>query len=327
MPRILVAGGFNEDNEVLLKEQQEFAKLLGEVIISQGHVLLNACMTSFDAAIAASAFSAAEKQGEDPNDRIVSYVLSGQELAHKLGRILQSQVPNWEIGNPDWRVPEPIQRADAVVLVGGFQGTFRAANWARFAKKPLLPVTRFGGTAAQVYSKELSDFDSRYGGRISKSDYENLSELESPLDTFARSVVDLAQKSRASRSVFVIMSFKEDLELEDTLQSYKDVCAEFKYVCERVDEASNVERILPEILRRISECAFTIVDLSVPSPNVYYELGYAEGQGKPCIVTAKGTEERIDLPFDAKDIPVISWKNQTGLRDALRKRVREIAEV
>jgi hypothetical protein len=59
------------------------------------------------------------------------------------------------------------------------------------------------------------------------------------------------------------------------LQTYKDVCKEFKYVCERVDEAANVPRILPEILRRISGCAFTIVDLSEESVNVYYELGYA----------------------------------------------------
>lgn len=323
MLRILVAGGFNEDNQELLEEQREFAGLLGAEIISQGHILVNACMTSFDAAIATSAISVAEKQGEDSKNRIVSYVLPGQALAHKHGRILQSQLDNWEVNNPELRIPEPIERADVVILVGGFDGTFRAANWARIAKKPILPITRFGGTAADVYSQELRDFESRYGGRISSSDYEDLSELESPLDSFARLVIVLAQKARASQSVFLIMSFKEDPDLEDALQTYKDVCKEFKYVCERVDEAANVPRILPEILRRISGCAFTIVDLSEESVNVYYELGYAEGQGIPCIVSAK---EGTDLPFDAKDIPVIFWKNQTRLREALRKKVGEIAE-
>jgi hypothetical protein len=56
MLRILVAGGFDEDNQELLEKQRGFARLLGQEIISQGHVLLNACMTSFDAAIATSAF-------------------------------------------------------------------------------------------------------------------------------------------------------------------------------------------------------------------------------------------------------------------------------
>jgi len=90
------------------------------------------------------------------------------------------------------------------------------------------------------------------------------------------------------------------------------------YICERVDGASNVPRILPEILERISGCAFAIVDLSEESPNVYYELGYAEGQNKPVIVT---TRKGTNLPFDAKDIPVIFWENQTGLKNMLSRKV------
>ncbi len=77
MMKILVAGGFDEQNKELLKPQKEFAKLLGREIISQGHVLLNACLTTFDAAIAESAYQTAEEEGKDPNERIVSYVLRG----------------------------------------------------------------------------------------------------------------------------------------------------------------------------------------------------------------------------------------------------------
>jgi predicted Rossmann-fold nucleotide-binding protein len=322
MMKILVAGGLDERNEELLKNQKEFAKLLGREIISQGHVLLNACLTSFDAAIAESAYHTASKEGKDPNERIVCYVLPDQKLAHEFGKILQSQLENWELAGPTLRVPEPIELADAVILVGGFEGTNRAANWTRIAKKPLLPVTRFGGTAEQVFSYEYDHFD-RYRGRISKADYENLTQLRSPLDALAKQVVLLAQMARASRAVFVIMSFSEDPALEDVLETYKAVCNEFDYVCERVDDASNVPRILPEIIERISGCAFAIVDLSEESVNVYYELGYAEGQNKPVIVTArKGT----NLPFDAKDIPVIFWENQTGLRNMLSKKVAALRE-
>jgi hypothetical protein len=332
MMKILVAGGFDEQNKELLKPQKEFAKLLGREIILQGHVLLNACLTTFDAAIAESAYQAAEEEGKDPNERIVCYVLrgregqEGQELAHKFGNILQSQLRDWELGSRRLFVPEPIQLSDAVILVGGFEGTYRAANWTRIAQKPLLPVTRFGGTAEQVYRQEYDNFD-RYQGRISKADYENLTQLMSPLGDFAKRVILLAQMAQASRDVFVIMSFSEapDLgpALEDVLESYKAVCSEFDYICKRVDEASNVPRILPEMIERIEGCAFAIVDLTEESPNVYYELGYAEGHDKTVIVTArKGTK----LPFDAKDIPVIFWENQAGLKNMLREKVKQLQE-
>jgi hypothetical protein len=323
MLRILVAGGFNEENEELLKEQQEFAVALGREIIDQGHVLLNACLTSFDLVIAESANNRVKELGDDPIKRIISYVLPGQQFAHQFGNVLQSQLQNWELGSPKLRVPEPIQLADAIVLVGGFEGTYRAANWARIAKKPLLPITRFGGTAEQVFTEELDDFEPRYGSRVSRSDYENLAQLKSPPDVFAKTVVALAELARTSRAVFVVMSFAEDPALEDALNTFKEVCKLFGYVCERVDEGSNVPRILPEIIKRIAGCAFTIVDLSVQSPNVYYELGYAEGQGKPVIVTAK---KGTTLPFDAKDIPVCLWENQAGLRAMLTKKVEEIAK-
>lgn len=330
--KILVAGGFDEQNKELLEPQKEFAKLLGREIISQGHVLLNACLTTFDAAIAESAYQTAEEEGKDPNERIVSYVLrgpegqEGQELAHEFGNILQSQLRDWELGSQGLFVPEPIQLSDAVILVGGFDGTYSAANWTRIAKKPLLPITRFGGTARQIYKQEYDNFD-RYRGRISKADYENLKQLVSPLDDFAKRVVSLAQMAQASRTVFVIMSFSEDPplgpDLEDALDSYKAVCSDFDYKCERVDDASNVPRILPEMIEKIEECAFAIVDLSKESPNVYYELGYAEGHDKTVIVTAK---KGTTLPFDAKDIPVIFWENQRGLKDMLRKKVKKLQE-
>ena len=330
--KILVAGGFDEENKELLKPQKEFAELLGREIISEGHVLYNACLTTFDAAIAESAYQTAEEEGKDPNERIVCYVLrgeegqEGQELAHEFGNILQSQLRDWELGSRGLFVPEPIQLSDAVILVGGFEGTYRAANWTRIAKKPLLPITRFGGTARQVYKQEYDNFD-RYRGRISKADYENLKQLVSPLDDFAKRVVSLAQMAQASRDVFVIMSFSQDPplgpELEDVLESYKAVCGEFDYECKRVDDASIVPRILPEMIEKIEECAFAIVDLSKESPNVYYELGYAEGHDKTVIVTAK---KDTTLPFDAKDIPVMFWQVQKSLRDMLREKVKKLQE-
>lgn len=320
--RILVAGGFDEDNKEKLKEAQEFARLLGRQVITQGHILLNACRTSFDCIVAESAAAAVKELGDNPNDRIISYVLSGQEPAHTFGNVRTSKLTDWELGNPGLQVPEPIDHADVVVLVGGFRGTQRAANWARISGKPLLPVTRFGGAAGEIYHEELKTFKEKYATRIDKNEFEDLAQVASDPADFAQTVISLAERIRTSRSVFVIMSFSEDPLLDYVYNSFKEVCEKLKYECRRVDEDSNVPRILPEILTRISGCAFTIVDLSDEKANVYYELGYAEGLKKPLIVTAKmGTE----LPFDVKDIPVIFWKNREDLEKKIRKKVEEIS--
>ena len=185
-------------------------------------------------------------------------------------------------------------------------------------------MPRFGDAAEVIYAEELDSFADKYAGRLTKSEFENLAQLTSEPADFARTVISLAERVQASRNVFVIMSFSADPALEDLYESFKEVCAkqEPPYNCRRVDDESLVPRILPEILARISDCAFTIVDLTDEKVNVYYELGYAEALGKPLIVTARaGTS----LPFDVKDIPVIFWENQTGLKKQLTKKVQAIS--
>jgi hypothetical protein len=145
MLRILIVGGFDEMDEASLPKLREFAGLLGKEVIVQGHALLNACRTSFDTAVAESAHTEAVARGLNPADRIISYVLSGHKPAHNLGNVRTSQLVDWELGNPKFRVPEPIDSADAVLVVGGFTGTHRATNWARIGGKPILPIPRFGG--------------------------------------------------------------------------------------------------------------------------------------------------------------------------------------
>jgi len=79
---------------------------------------------------------------------------------------------------------------------------------------------------------------------------------------------------------------------------------------------------MPELLQKLAQCAFCIVDITEERANVYYELGYADAAKRPIIVTAK---KGTSLPFDVKDIPVVFWENQKGLKEQLRKRIKAIA--
>ncbi len=83
------------------------------------------------------------------------------------------------------------------------------------------------------------------------------------------------------------------------------------------------EPIVQRIIEGIKTSAFVIADVSPLTPNVFYELGFAQGFGKQVIVTAKmGTQ----LPFDIKDVPVILWDDdQEKFKKQLLKRVGPIA--
>jgi predicted Rossmann-fold nucleotide-binding protein len=321
---ILVAGGLDPDYADQERQIQEFCLALGAEIAQKGHVLLNGCRTALDALVAKGAYEKLVAI-DDPNRdrRVISYVLSGLEPVHDYGTIIRSRLADWEIARETFYTPEPVRDADVVVLIGGYQGTFRAANWSRIAQKPLLPFTAFGGAAAKIYDQELNDFDEKYSGLVTRLEYAELNSVKNDWAEHAADLVALAEKIAESRSVLVVMSYSGRADLEDAFDSFQQVCQELGYECDRVSDESAGERILPEILSRLSSAAFAIVDLTELRPNVFYELGYAEGMKKKVIVTAKdGTE----LPFDVKDIPTIFWDGQKRLKEDLKRRIQAVVK-
>ena len=65
----------------------------------------------------------------------------------------------------------------------------------------------------------------------------------------------------------------------------------------RGDHQSEPNRIDEDVIRRIKEANLCIVDISVPNPNVYYELGHCDAIGKDCILL-KRKDSTDDLPVD-----------------------------
>ena len=119
---------------------------------------------------------------------------------------------------------------------------------------------------------------------------------------------------------FIAMPIDPDnKDLEDVLDSIKEACRRCGVNAERVDEPPSNERITDRILESIRRAEFVIVDLTNSKPNVFYEAGYAQGQGKtPIYVARAGTP----LEFDLKDYPIIFFKNMKQLKDGLEHRLR-----
>jgi predicted Rossmann-fold nucleotide-binding protein len=326
---ILIAGGFDPKDPNALSASVDdvvaFGKALGYQIIDQGHNLLTGCQTDLDKVVAEAAASHPEITDTEEKDelRILSYVLEGKCQSHNVGTIMASSRKDWDIGGLDASAPEVIQNAHAIVLLGGFYGTFKAANWARLTRVPLLPFFSFGGAAREVYKEEVRRFAKAYGDAIEQIEYDQvLKSISKNWNDLAKDTVQLAAKLATTQSVLVCMSFTDKPEYKDLLASIKSVCGEFDFTAERIDESNLSKRIIPQILKQVRHAAFVIVDITEEKPNVYYELGFADGANKEVVLVAK---KGTDLPFNVADIPVIYWESFEDFKSDLRKRLSEIA--
>ena len=278
--RILVAGGF-DPNDKQADRIRDLCRAVGQAVAAHGHTLLNGARTEFDALVAeAASETLKDSSQEDRDQKIIGYFLEGEEPIHDYGTLIQSELKNWDLGSSrKLYVPEPVKHADVVVLIAGSSGTNRTANWARIAGKPLLPFATFGGAADRIYAEELQTFGQNYSSRLERPQFELLKSRQNAA-AHATNIIALAEKVAKSRSVTVVMSYDDRSDLEDAYETFKRVCEKLGYVCERVTEKNTATRILPEILERIRRAAFTIVDLTGLKPNVFYEMGYADGAGR-----------------------------------------------
>ena len=171
--------------------------------------------------------------------------------------------------------PEPVQEADVVIILGGWDGTHYAASWARLANKPIVPVAAFGLAAAEIFEDEVANFDRRPTGRISLEEFQILNRMLQVLDadtlnTFARDVLTLAERLITPTDVFVIMSFAEKGDLKDAYNTFVRVCKGAGFTAYKVDHHfDRSQRIVPAVMNAIRRSAFIIGDLSEQSMNVY----------------------------------------------------------
>lgn len=86
---------------------------------------------------------------------------------------------------------------------------------------------------------------------------------------------------------------------------------------ERVDEQIFREGMLDRIYRQIDVSDIVIADMSDQNANVFYEVGYAHGREKLCILL---TKDAADIPFDLKHYRHIVYGNSI---DNLRKLLTE----
>jgi hypothetical protein len=323
--KILVVGSLR-DVPRLGEICDNFVRRLGELIVDRNHILLTGCRGSLDEAIAESAHKHLEDTHKDTHMQLVNYRLKDAEPVHRYGTIRISALKDWELTHPELTPPEQIAGADVAIFIAGHEGSFIAANWARIAGKPVLGVAQFGGAGEALYEKEYIRFDEKYSRLIRREQFEVLNQDTLDVDRLAHDVISLSERIVTPHNVFTIMRFTPDF--DDVFATYQEVCKGFDckgfdFIVDRTDKSETTERIVPRIIEGIRSAAFVIADISDISPNVFYEIGFAHGLGKPLVLTAK---KGTILPFDVLDVPVIFWKNQKDLKEKLEKRIMVVVE-
>jgi hypothetical protein len=313
--KVFVTGGFSRS-----RPQDEAAvRTLGRAVASTGHMLLQGYFNAFDQVAAEAAFEVAKGNGKFPDLRLAvqSFITDGQDAPDVPWLVRRLPFRDWDPAQENWSVPEPIQQCDVAIVMGGGPRTLRSANLCRLASKPLVPITALRGAAIEVFATELSRFSEYYEARVSRDQY-TLLDTQNPGDFTAitRQAVLLATQLAVGNSVFIVMAFRE--ESEDAFTAIKEVCKERSLKWSRTDHDPTTDRVYQRIVSGIQHATFVIVDVTVGTLNVYYELGYAEALGKPVIVIAK---EGTELPFDTRDIPTTLYRNQTRLKALLGERI------
>ncbi len=76
-----------------------------------------------------------------------------------------------------------------------------------------------------------------------------------------------------------------------------------------------------KILQLIESSEFTVVDLTVPNPNVYFEAGFAQAIGKSLIYIAK---KGTDIDFGFTEYPIIFFETKYDLRRKMCERLDKL---
>lgn len=122
---------------------------------------------------------------------------------------------------------------------------------------------------------------------------------------------------------FVVMQFTDEYN-----SLYQDVirptCEEFGYAVVRADDFYTSGLIIDDITRSIQEATIVIADITPNNPNVFYEVGYAHGIGKPTILLSD--RKRDKMPFDMSGFRTLFYDNTIGGKSAVEERLKKHLE-
>jgi hypothetical protein len=120
--------------------------------------------------------------------------------------------------------------------------------------------------------------------------------------------------------VFVAMPFSD--EMEDVFYyGIQNPVRQLGYICERVDQEAFTGDILQQVKMRIEKAEIVIADLTGSNANVYLEVGYAWGKGRPTVLVAN---KKDDLKFDVRGQRCLKYQSIKDLEKLLTAELKSL---
>jgi hypothetical protein len=129
--------------------------------------------------------------------------------------------------------------------------------------------------------------------------------------------LDIGRGSEQKPHIFVAMPFADDY-LDEWEIGIQEAVNSHNFLCERLDAAAEayVGDVLMRIKHRIDTCSLLIGVLTGDNPNVYLEIGYAWGKGKPTILVVR---DGHNVKFDVRGQRYLKYHNIADLRKKMRQ--------
>lgn len=128
-----------------------------------------------------------------------------------------------------------------------------------------------------------------------------------------QATVPVASVSEKKPHAFIAMPFKK--EMDDVFYyGIQQPLHSAGLLCERVDKDIFSGGIMEYVRNRIETAAIVIAELTGGNPNVYLEVGYAWGKGRPVILIARDEKE---LHFDVRGQRCLTYERIKDLEEIL----------
>jgi hypothetical protein len=143
-----------------------------------------------------------------------------------------------------------------------------------------------------------------------------------PLDDIPDRIRSVGYDSQEKPHVFVAMPFAQDM---DDVFHYgiQGAVNSAGFLCERADLSSFTGDVIDWVKKRIASASLVVADLSDANPNVYLEVGFAWGCGRPTVLIARDTSE---LKFDVRGQRCLRYKNIKSLESTLLTELEQLKQ-
>jgi hypothetical protein len=136
----------------------------------------------------------------------------------------------------------------------------------------------------------------------------------------AERIRSVGYASDAKPLLFCAMPFREDMRDHFDYGIFNAAQA-VGFLCERADYAHFTGDVFDWVKSRIDACKAVVADLSFANPNVYLEVGYAWGRGKPTILLLRDGEKPM---FDVRGQRYLTYKRIKDIETSLRQELQTL---